>query len=40
MEIIQNIDAWLFSLINIGLANPVADRLMPFITERDNWFIF
>lgn len=40
MEMIQNIDAWLFSLINIGLANPVTDRLMPFITERDNWFIF
>lgn len=22
------------------LANPFTDRFMPFITERDNWFIF
>ncbi|MBS1516523.1 MAG: phosphatase PAP2 family protein [Bacteroidetes bacterium] len=40
MEIIQNIDAFLFHFINRTLANSVTDRLMPFITERNNWFIF
>ncbi|HMS33329.1 MAG TPA: phosphatase PAP2 family protein [Ignavibacteria bacterium] len=40
MEFIQSIDAALFHFINSTLANPVTDRLMPFITERNNWFIF
>lgn len=40
MEIIQRIDEILFRFINSDLANPVTDRLMPFITERNNWFIF
>lgn len=40
MEFLQSIDAVLFHFINGTLANPVTDKLMPFITERDNWFIF
>jgi len=40
LEILQNIDAALFYFINNILANPFTDRLMPFITERDHWFIF
>lgn len=40
MEILQKTDEALFKIINSGLANPVTDKLMPFITERNNWFIF
>ncbi|MBK7254314.1 MAG: phosphatase PAP2 family protein [Ignavibacteria bacterium] len=40
MEALQRIDAALFKFINSDLSNPVTDKLMPFITERDNWFIF
>jgi len=39
-EILQNIDVQLFYFINVTLANPVTDKLMPFITEREHWFIF
>jgi undecaprenyl-diphosphatase len=39
-EFLQGIDTQLFYLINVTLANPLTDKLMPFITERDNWFIF
>ncbi len=40
MEFIQSIDAFLFHFINSTLANSLTDKLMPFITERNNWFIF
>lgn len=40
MDIIQKTDEALFRFINIDLANPLTDKLMPFITERDNWYIF
>ena len=40
MEFIQSIDAALFHFINSTLANPVTDMVMPFITERNHWFIF
>jgi len=40
VNILQNIDAAFFYFLNHTLANPVTDRLMPFITERENWFIF
>lgn len=40
MEVLQSIDVSLFYFINTTLANPVTDKLMPFITERNNWFIF
>lgn len=40
MDLLKNADVSLFYFINKTLANPLTDRLMPFITERDNWFIF
>lgn len=40
MEFLQSIDISLFYFFNVTLANPVTDKLMPFITERTNWFIF
>jgi len=40
LEFLQNIDAQLFYFLNVTLANPVTDKLMPFITERNHWFIF
>lgn len=40
MDILQKIDESLFRFINIDLANPLTDKLMPFITERNNWYIF
>lgn len=40
MEILQSIDAALFHFINGTLANPLTDKFMPFITERNHWFIF
>jgi len=40
LEIFQKIDEALFYFVNVNLANPLTDKLMPFITERDNWFIF
>jgi undecaprenyl-diphosphatase len=40
LELLQNIDTQLFRFINITLANPVTDKFMPFITERNHWFIF
>lgn len=40
MEILQAADTAIFRFINITLANPVTDKLMPFITERNHWFIF
>ncbi len=38
-EIIQNIDTWLFRLCNRGIANPLFDVIMPFITNSDNWIL-
>lgn len=40
MELLLNADKFLFYFVNKTLANPLTDKLMPFITERDNWFIF
>lgn len=40
MEVLQSIDVSLFYFFNVTLANPVTDKIMPFITERSNWFIF
>ena len=38
-EIILRIDHQLFFLINIGLANPIFDFIMPLITNEKNWYI-
>ena len=40
MDLLQSIDTALFYFINVSLANPLTDKLMPFITEREHWFIF
>ncbi|MCX7832593.1 MAG: phosphatase PAP2 family protein [Ignavibacteria bacterium] len=40
MNFFYNIDVSLFYFINVTLANPVTDFLMPFITERNHWMIF
>ena len=34
---VTSIDTWLFLRLNVGLANPVLDRLMPFVTEFRHW---
>ena len=34
---VTTIDTWLFLRLNTGLANPVFDWLMPFVTEFRHW---
>lgn len=38
-EIVQSIDVWLFHFFNSWLANPLFDKLMPFITEVKHWLL-
>jgi undecaprenyl-diphosphatase len=38
LDFLQNIDTALFFFINDGLSNPVFDWLMPFITNKKNWY--
>ncbi len=38
-ELLQNIDTALFYFINKTLANPVTDKVMPFITANDHWML-
>ncbi len=38
-EFFQNIDVSFFYFINKTLANPLTDKVMPFITEGNNWFL-
>jgi len=38
-EFFQSIDTALFYFINKTLANPLTDRMMPFITDSDNWYL-
>ncbi len=40
LDLLYNIDVQIFYFINVTLANPVTDFLMPFITERSHWMIF
>ncbi|MBS4000470.1 MAG: phosphatase PAP2 family protein [Desulfobulbaceae bacterium] len=35
----QQFDEWLFYAINNGWANPIFDKMMPFITEVDSWLL-
>ncbi len=37
MDTLQAIDTQLFFWINTGLANPVTDMLMPFVTNKWTW---
>ena len=34
---LQNIDLFLFQLFNMTIANPFFDKLMPFVTQQQNW---
>lgn len=38
-DFFQNIDTSLFYFINKTLANPLTDKVMPFITANDNWML-
>lgn len=40
VDFLYHIDVQVFYFINVILANPVTDKFMPFITERENWYIF
>ena len=40
MDLIQQLDERLFYFLNVTCANPFFDKVMPFITERENWFMF
>ncbi len=37
-EFLQSIDTALFLFFNRDLANPLFDVLMPFITNKENWY--
>jgi undecaprenyl-diphosphatase len=39
MEILFAIDKAIFYSINLGTVNRLFDIIMPFITERNNWFL-
>ena len=39
MEFILSIDTSLFWVINATTHNVVFDKIMPFVTERNNWFL-
>jgi undecaprenyl-diphosphatase len=39
MQLLLNIDIWLFYFCNHNLANQIFDKLMPFITSNNNWFL-
>jgi undecaprenyl-diphosphatase len=40
LNILQSIDTGIFYFINVTLANPVTDAIMPFITVEKHWYIF
>jgi undecaprenyl-diphosphatase len=39
MDILYSLDKFLFYAINLGSVNRLFDIIMPFITERNNWFL-
>lgn len=39
LQFILSLDRQLFLLINVKLANPLFDLIMPFITNKRNWYI-
>jgi len=39
IEFLYSIDVTLFRFINSTLANPVTDKIMPFITDVKNWYL-
>jgi undecaprenyl-diphosphatase len=40
LDFLNSIDTAIFWFINKTLANPVTDKVMPFITENTHWMIF
>ncbi len=38
LELLQNLDTWLFLFFNVQLANPVFDMVMPIITSKYTWY--
>ena len=38
LDLLQRLDTTVFYFINVTLQNPVFDWLMPFVTEKYNWF--
>lgn len=39
LKTVLSLDKKLFYLINLGTQNPLFDRLMPFITDFNNWWV-
>lgn len=40
MDFLQIIDEKLFYFINVTCSNSLFDKVMPFVTARENWFMF
>jgi undecaprenyl-diphosphatase len=39
LSLLQELDTALFRLINISLANPLTDAVMPFLTNGEHWVL-
>ncbi len=39
IDLIYNIDLFLFNFLNQTISNPLFDKFFPFITNPQNWFI-
>lgn len=39
IDFLQYLDVSIFWFLNTTTANPVFDKIMPFVTERNHWFI-
>lgn len=39
LKALLSLDKRLFYLVNLGTQNPIFDRLMPFVTDFNNWWI-
>lgn len=39
LDIFINIDTWLFHFANSAISNWLFDRIMPFITNQNHWFL-
>jgi len=38
LDFLQQLDTQIFLFLNVGLANPVCDVLMPVVTNKTTWF--
>ncbi len=39
IDFLYSVDVAIFRFINSGLANPITDKLMPFITDVTHWYL-